>query len=68
MSRWYLRAGRERDNRFALLEGDGVTWTALRGGATIFDTKAEATIVQAEIVAELGIPVACISDCPRPAK
>ena len=66
MSRWYLRAGRERDNRFALLEGDGVTWTALRDIATSFDTKAEATIFQAEIVAELGIPVACVSEAVTP--
>ena len=40
--------------------GDGVTWTALPEIATRFDTKAEAAVEQAEIVAALGISVAVV--------
>lgn len=58
---WHLRAGRERGNRYAVIDGDGVSWTALRQIATPFDSKAEAGIGQSDIVSELGIGIAVVS-------
>ena len=57
---WHLRAGRERDNRYAIIDGDGVTWTAVRDAASRFDTKAEAAVEQAEIVTAMGISVVVV--------
>lgn len=60
---WYLRAGRERDNRYAIVGQGDVFWTSARAVATRFDTKAEAAVEQMELVAALGIQVAVVSDC-----
>lgn len=57
---WHLRTGRERDNRYAIIEDDGVTWTAVRDVATRFNSKAEAAVEQAELVAALGISIAVV--------
>lgn len=64
-SGWYLRAGRERDHRYAILVDDGVTWTQVRDAATRFETKASATVEQLDLVAALGIQVSAVSDCPK---
>jgi hypothetical protein len=70
MSRWYI-AVRESGSRKYLRRVNvnaPVEWTDDVNEAHRFDTKADAVMVQMELVAELGVEAACISDCPRPAK
>jgi hypothetical protein len=70
MSRWYIRIGRSGAWRYLrrLNVNAPVEWTDDVNEAHRFDTKADAVMVQMELVAELGVEAACISDCPRPAK
>ena len=70
MSRWYI-AVRQSGVRKYLRRFNvnaPVEWTDEVDEAHRFVTKADAVMVQMELVAELGLIVACISDSPRPAK
>ena len=70
MIRWYIRIGRSCAWRYLqrVNVNAPVEWTNDVNEAHRFDTKADAVMVQMELVAELGLIVACISDSPRPAK
>lgn len=65
LSGWYLRTGSARDARFAVVSSGALGWSKIPDHATRFVSKAEAAVMQMELVAEHGITVALISDCPK---
>jgi hypothetical protein len=68
MSRWYVRTGRSGAWKYAAVTPGSISLVPDLADATRFDSKADAILVQLDLVAEMGLEAACISDCPRPAK
>ena len=68
MSGWYLRSGRSGAWTYAVMTPGSISLVPDFNEATRFETKADAVVAQMEIVAELGIEVSCISDCPKAAQ
>ena len=61
-SRWYIRTGRSGAWKYVVLAPGSISLVPDLSEATRFETKAEALIVQADLVADMGIPAACLSE------